>query len=55
MYELKGNERVEKQHEKVPCGHCTITRYLHAESGDVLREDVEISVDQQSMKGTAKL
>lgn len=43
MYELKGNEVVEKSTEKIECGEAITTKYFNGDK--LVRVDKEINVD----------
>ena len=49
IYELNGTERKEVIREKVPCGDAVKTSY-YSESGELLRQDVNIEVSEEFMK-----
>ena len=49
VYEVKGTERKEVTRSKVACGECVTTSYYHPDSGELLRQDIEIQVDLLSL------
>lgn len=51
MYRLDGTERVEKKTQKVPCGDLEATSYFHAETGELVRTDINVIVDPKLVLG----
>lgn len=51
LYELKGTERVEKETKEVSCGQLTATSYFDEKSGDLVRRDVNLVIDEGAMVG----
>ncbi len=45
IYQIEGNERVEKVESKIDCGIIIATSYYHPETGELLRRDQEVQVD----------
>lgn len=55
IYELKGDERKEIKREKIPCGEAVQTSYYHPETGELLRNDVNVEVSEEFMKAAGMM